>query len=238
MEECNQFGQCFLLKADIKELQNEIDSGNTASFSRAQKFIRQQADLAMIFLKNNNDIIIAQADKGGKVIIMDRILYELKVDEHLKENLENHTYYHWKEGSIESCRKILEPKFTGLRMSLNQYLRKDLQDWSIEPEPYVIAKLYVLVKSHKDGIRPIIAAPDSWGGRLSNWILNKLELISNLFDQVKVINSEEFVAKIKEIGVIPESHKLTNWDYVSMFILRNGSLGRTTKSFRKFRMFQ
>lgn len=158
--------------------------------------------------------MVAPADKGGKVIIMDRSLYESKVNEHLKKNIENHTYYHWKDGNIDSCRKILEPKFARLRSLLNPFLSEGC---SLEPEPYVIAKLYVLVKSHKDGIRPIIAAPDVWGGNLSKWLLGKLELISKLFDQVKVIGSEEFVARIRETKLVPESHKLTNWDYVSMF---------------------
>lgn len=80
-------------------------------------------------------------------------------------------------------------------------------------EPYMIAKLFISLKSHKDGIRPIIAAPDAWGGQLSIWMLKKLELVSNLFDKVRVIGSEDFVGKIKGVRVFPGTHKLANWDY-------------------------
>lgn len=221
LDECNQFDQWFMLRKDMEELREEIKFGSVMEFSKAQKFIRQQADLAAMFLKANKVIVVAPADKGGKIIIMDKNVYETKIDEHLKKNLEDHTYYHWKGATIDDCREILEPKFERVRTSLNSFLLEDARNGfdtcSIGSEPYMIAKLFVKLKSHKDGIRPIISAPDAWGGQLSDWILKKLGLILNLFGKVKVIGSEEFVKKIKEIRVLPESHKLTNWDYVSMF---------------------
>lgn len=220
LDQCNRFDQWFMVKDDIVSLQREM-KGLIQSGSKAQIFIREQADLCRMFLKANKDIIIIPADKGGKVIVMDAELYENKIEEHLQENLKDHTYYHWKNGTIEECRRILEPKFERLRSLLEGFLEKDarngMRSYNICSEPYIIAKLYILLKSHKDGIRPIIAALDAWGDTLSKWILEKLELIANLFSKVKVNSSEEFIEQIKEIESVPQIHKLSNWDYVSMF---------------------
>lgn len=217
LDECNQFHQWFMVKGEIGKMKEEVENESNLRYNKAQKFIRQQADLCSAFLKANRDIIVSTADKGGKIIIMDREIYEAKVNEHLEINLKDHTYYHWKDATIKDCRKIVEPKFDRLRLALNVCLRKDLDGIIIEPEPYIAAKLYILVKSHKDGIRPIIAATEAWGRQMSKWILDKLELISKLFDTVKVINSEEFVRRLGKVKTLPVTHKLANWDYASMF---------------------
>lgn len=76
---------------------------------------------------------------------MDRTLYKEKVKEHIKINLQNHTYFHWKDGSIQKCRSILEPKFNEIRIKLNHFLAHSKNVCRpLKQEPwYMIARLYM-----------------------------------------------------------------------------------------------
>lgn len=75
------------------------------------------------------------------------------------------------------------------------------------------------MKVHKENypVRPIISAPDCWAKDLSLWILKKLELISVLFDDFKVKNSEGFVRLISNKNLKAQDHRLSSWDFDSMF---------------------
>lgn len=235
LEESNEFGQNKLIKADFSILREDMKHNLSCKATKAQIFIRHQADLAERFLERNADIVVAPADKGGKIIIMDRELLEAKTQEYLEAGLKDHTYFYWKDGSVEDCRKILEPKFERLREALNPLLMADVEAGKsntcsqIECEPYMIAKFTVLLKAHKEGNppRPIVAAPDAWCKSLSNWILKKLELISNSFNRVTVKSSEDFVQRLRELPALPSQHEMVNWDYESMFT--NIPLGYTKK---------
>lgn len=229
LDKTNQYGQKLLLEKDLNEIHDELvdNSKNlgSANVSPAQHFIRQLSEKTELFLQSNSDIIIAPADKGGKVVIMDKSIYKQKVMEHLKTNIANHTYFHWKGASVDDCRKILEPSYDKIRMKLNECFAVDEKNFfknlcmPLEQEPYMIARLLMLVKIHKEGfpVRPIIAAPDCWAKKLSKWILGKLKLISILFDDFKVKNSEEFVNKYSGIRLRGQDHRLSSWDYDSMF---------------------
>lgn len=223
--ESNQFGQYVSFKKDIKELSNDMNNASTTKSRHddksAQNFIRQQADRVKKYLKKNKNIIVAPADKGGKCIIMEKDIYETKVLDHLKSNLKDHIYFHWKNASAEECRKLLEPKFEQIRIPLNPYLavdiKRNLKDTChpVEFEPCAIARLFVTIKVHKEGfpVRPIIAAPDFWARPLSKWIIKKLGLIAILYDYIRVHSAEEFVKRTTAIPLKAHDHVLGTFDY-------------------------
>lgn len=229
LDKTNQYGQKLLLKKDLNNLQDEMmDNSKKLSpenVSPAQHFIRQLSEKTELFLRSNSDIIIAPADKGGKVVIMEKSTYKEKVMDHLKSNIANHTYFHWKGASIENCREILEPSYDRIRLKLNECFAVDRNNnfkdvcIPLKQEPYMIARLFMLVKVHKEGfpVRPIIAAPDCWAKDLSEWILRKLKQISIKFDDFKIKNSEEFVKKYAGTKLHGQDHRLSSWDYDSMF---------------------
>lgn len=229
LQETNQYGQKVMLERDLKQLYDEIKNSarnlQVEDVTAAQHFIRQLYEKTKLFLRENDDVVVAPSDKGGKTVIMDRASYKEKVKDHIRTNLLNHTYFHWKNGSIERCRAILEPKYDEIRMKLNPFFAIDAANgckdvcMPLKREPYMIARLYALVKVHKEGypVRPIVSAPDCWAKNLSLWILKKLELISVLFNDFKVKNSEGFVKTISSEKLKSEDHRLAAWDYDAMF---------------------
>lgn len=225
LDSANQFNQYKALNKQLEDLRvsifNQFGQNNGEAPSEAQIFIRYHADLAEEFLKKNPDILVMPSDKGGKVLVLEESLYDAKVMEHLDENLKNHV----KSWNLGDIRQLIELKMMTLRAKLNQFLEKYYEEneqfssFPIESEPYIMAKLVVLLKVHKDGMppRPIISAPEAWGSRLSSWLLHKLSLISKKFGQIEVMNSEDFIHSLDLKSMIPEGHRLANWDYSSMF---------------------
>lgn len=223
MNETNGFGEYQSVKHDLDLLKTNFANDRRTNATQAQIFIRQLYERTRSFLHVNKDIVIAPADKGGKTVIMTRKVYNDKVKEHLDANLANHTYFHWKDATTEKCRQILEPKC--IRMKINPFFRLDYEKgfknccYPLKSEPYIIAKIYCLIKVHKEGFpsRPIISSPDSWAKDLSLWILRKLELIAVLFDEFNVHNSEDFVHLLNGSTLNGNNQRLSNWDYESMF---------------------
>lgn len=82
-----------------------------------------------------------------------------------------------------------------------------------------MAKLVLTIKVHKPGYltRPIIAAPDRWNKGLSRWMLRMLTIIAAVFEPIKVKNSTCLIERLSKIGDLPAGHKLSTFDYVSMF---------------------
>lgn len=226
LNECNEYSQLECLKKDFELLYKEsVDDDCSSSYTYAQLFIKQIAQYVKVFVKKNADVIISPVDKGGKVIIMTKELYVKKVYEHISAGLIDHTYFHCKSMNEDDCRELLEPMYDKLRLVINPFLAKDVFDGKqctcrqLISEPYIISRLYVLMKIHKEGLppRPIISSVDCWGKEFSSWLLRKLQLVSSLFSSVKVKNSEEFVTKYGNKPLKNLNHRLATWDYSSMF---------------------
>lgn len=81
--------------------------------------------LTKIFLRNNKNIKIFQADKGGRVVITDLDLYKQKMIDHLNLNSEKHFYYYCNNIDFEYARNLCETKFNEIRPKLNEYFMKD-----------------------------------------------------------------------------------------------------------------
>lgn len=223
---CDQLDRLLNARRDFDSMFSNIEMENSAyKFTKAQLFIRQQAEKSQLFLRDNPEVVITPADKGGKTIILDRGIYNKKVDEHIKENLSDHTYFHWKNANIDDCRRVLEPKYERIRALLNPYLKKDVYDGrpntchQLKFEPYIVPRLYIKIKAHKDGMppRPVISATNGWCKEVSKWIIKKLELIGSRFDGIKVRSSSEVFDKVGGQKLKSPDHRLMTWDYVSMF---------------------
>lgn len=143
--------------------------------------------------------------------------------QHIQENLEGNIYLEINE-PFDMIRMKIEQKYEIIRTKLNEFFTSDAKMnfrntcRNLNFEPYIIAKIYGLIKIHKEGfpIRPIISAPNLIGKEVSHWILQKLELIATCFNEVKVNDAFELFTMIAD-KQIENGHRLSTWDYTSMF---------------------
>lgn len=185
----------------------------------AKSFIRTWMEHTKTFLAKHKTIIVAQADKGGKAIIIDKDEYQKREFEHITAGITNGTYE--KIGTLDDIhrtRNEIEPQYENIRKSVNPFMKKD-KGTTLVFEPYIMAKLVMSIKIHKEGYpgRPIIAAPDRWAKDLSKWILQLLNVIGDKFTGVKVRNSTELANKLEKNGSLKLGHSLKTFDYESMF---------------------
>ena len=128
--------------------------------------ISKEEAKALKKIKKNKSIIILKADKGNVTVIMDRIDYDYKMEEHLNKS---------------GCYKVLNKDSSSkiLRQVSNK-IKKSSLDSTIKnrliPNNAIIPRIYGVPKIHKTGVplRPIInttGSPTYW---LAKYLANKL----------------------------------------------------------------
>lgn len=212
-------GQLFSIKHELNDLFALTQGGTKDVCSETLHFITHWMGYTKSFLKENQHLLVTTADKGGKLVIIDAAVYEQKVEKHLEEFVVDGTYERLPDSmSFEELRSDLESAHKALRDKVNPFLSLD-NVRRLAFEPYVMAKLVLTIKVHKPGFptRPIIAAPERWNKSLSRWVLRLLTVIAASFDSIKVKNSNDLVERLSKVGDLPTGHKLSTFDYVSMF---------------------
>jgi len=177
---------CNRLKFEVKNISNRHK--NTPNISRNEM-------KALHRLRNNKEIIIKPADKGGGIVIMNKTDYVEKVFTHLQSNS---TYIHVSvtEESIKKNELML--KYRTLINELKPFLTKKQSNWlyDVNNDPGII---YGLPKIHKNGtpIRPIISQCHSLTNKLHTYLQQLLKIgesqISNL-----IKDTTDFLNKIKK----------------------------------------
>ncbi len=223
-----EFGTFKKWKVGAKKVLHFISANkfgkNSFEQSKTQKFIGRQFSKTVEFLNENKNIIISQADKGGKVVIMDRNMYNSKMEKYLKECTKDHTYFKCERLSVNDVSNYVEEKYGQLRLLINQFLLNDARQgfpnlcYPLTFEPYVIPRMYGNIKVHKDNfpIRPIISSVNCLGGPLMEWLLNKLEIVAERLSECKIINSIQVFNKLNGVH-LDDDHELVTWDYDNMY---------------------
>ena len=166
---------------------------------------------ALKSLKNNSNIVIAPADKGCSVVVLDQSTYHQKAMEHLNDS---NTYH--KEDNDPSVQ---------LRGKINRFLKSLLDSCIISKIEYqnlfantsVIPLFYVLIKTHKTGypIRPIVSFLESPSYNIAKFI-SKLLTPFTENSAHKLKNGYDLKNKLKNI-VIPATHSLISFDVKALF---------------------
>ena len=170
--------------------------------------LSQEERRALKKLKNNRDIIIKPADKGSKIVIIDRASYILEAN----RQLENKTHYLPLKTSIQAetqarIREILDDLCEKRKITTKQKVYLYGKD---PPRP---RKLYLLPKIHKDpGTwtvphqvppgRPIVSDCGSESYRIAEYIdfyLNPLSQKHNSY----IKDTYDFVDRLKTIEFPP-----------------------------------
>lgn len=163
------------------------------------------------FCKNHPDIIVTQADKANCTIIMDRKVYNDKVENLLRDTT---TYTNLRNTSTPAYilmnKKILD------RMVKAQMITEQKAENAITKETRT-ANMYALIKTHKEGEppRPIVNTRGSMGFAAAETIA---KILNNAREKYKynVINSQQVIHRINDIQVCPDEH-FFSLDIVSMF---------------------
>ena len=157
---------------------------------------------SIISLFNNDQIIIKPADKGGSLVIMDKINYILEAERQLSDP----SYYKLIPTSIQN-----ENKFRLLGILTNMKRKKIITEKQFEfllgPSLIQPRHFYLLPKIHKEVNtwtipdkmppgRPIVSDIDSESYRISDYVNQFLTPLSNLHPSY-IKNSFEFVHKIR-----------------------------------------
>ena len=180
-------------------------------------------------LKNNQDIVIKPADKGSKIIIMDKNQYLTEAYRHLN----NTNHYLPSTGSVqlETQRKIREIVGRLYEKKIISAKQKYYLSGEDPPRP---RKFYLLPKIHKDPEtwtvphqvppgRPIVSDCGSESYRIAEFIDYFLNPLSQKHESY-IKDTYEFVKKLKQI-ILPPGAMLFSVDIDSLYTNIETQLG-------------
>jgi len=190
---------------------NIISNAVHNSVSRKPDPILKTFMAAKRFIGDHPELIVARADKGGQIAILEASEYESKMMSLLDDT-----------SSYKSIPQDLSIKYEN---KANSFLRVLLTSGVIDQETFKEylatnsnpARIYGLIKLHKDGapLRPVVSCIGSPVYKLSK-LVAKFIRSSFPSSSYSVKNSEQFLNKIKEV-VLPHNYVLVSLDVKSMF---------------------
>jgi hypothetical protein len=158
-------------------------------------------------LRNNKNIVILKADKGGATIVMNRMDYNTKMREHLT------TTGSYKKLENNPISKVIKEVKKAIKASnLDETMKKRLT-----PSCLITPRIYRLPKIHKEGVplRPIVNTIGSPTYELAKYVARILgPLVGRTDSYIK--DSRDFVELIKE-EKIESKDMLISFDVVSLF---------------------
>lgn len=164
-----------------------------------------------IFIKENPNIIITNADKSNKTVIMFKNHYTEKMMDLLNDKT---TYVILKNNPTTTIQGKLNKIIDNLLK--NDHINKNL---ALQLKSYngIPPKIYGLPKIHKINtpLRPIVSNIDSPTYNLSKFLANILKNITTKNNHY-IKDSFEFKKFIDNISV-PTNHKLVSFDVISLF---------------------
>ena len=174
---------CIKLKQGIKSINNTYKNKPNLSKNEFK---------ALINLRNNKEIVIKAADKGGGVVVLNTSDYVTKMNEHLS----NATAYLKLEPKNYDPNVILK-EYLDLIFELKKYLSKKQYNWLIEA-PNEVGIMYGLPKIHKKNhpIRPIASQIKCLTNRLHIY-LQQLLKIGELQIPNIIKDTTDFINKLK-----------------------------------------
>ena len=174
-------------------------------------FLPKRFLLALRSLKKEKSIRISKADKGGKIVIVDKNEYENK----MKELLNNEIVYRklnknpltkmqseFNKGLAEICKK-----FEGSRDQLKKFNSR------LPSLPY----MYGLPKIHKENCpyRPIISNVNAPSYKLAKWVSKQLSKALGKFSNAHIKHNTHLLDFLKTI--VPGKNRFISFDVKSLF---------------------
>lgn len=194
----------------INVITEEITNNQTTNTNKPHRNLHSDEFTAIKELRNNQDIIIKPADKGGAVVVMNKTDYLNEVYRQLND-----------ESIYKKVEDDLNPqfikKFTDFLNITKNKMDKNLEKYLI-PKQWRTPIFYTLPKIHKPGNpgRPIVSAIDAPTSRMSEVTDDILKpLIKNINSYIRDTN--EFLMKIKNISPVPANSILITADVSALY---------------------
>jgi GIY-YIG catalytic domain len=179
--------------------------------TKFQQFYRTIAQSTRKFLKQHDELLITQTDKGNKTVVITRETYKQKMEMLLSDT---HTY------SIlsQDPTKNIENKNNNFinRLFLNKQI-DNTEKLRLQCDTSIPPRIYGLTKIHKPNIplRPIVSTIGSSTYNSSKKFSSILRNIADL-EKYNIKNSFEFKSFIDNITLKP-NEVLVSFDVVSLF---------------------
>ena len=189
---------------------------------------------ALTELRNNTSIIIKPADKGGAIVILNRLDY---IAEGLRQ-LNNTEFY--RKIPKDNTKKISSGITSFLQFLKSRKLLSDDHIQFLTPKNCRTPVFYMLPKIHKANNpgRPIVSACDSPTEKLSEYLDFHLQPISQKVDSY-IKDTTHFLQKLESLQGIPPNSYLVTIDVNSLYTsiphrdgilaVKNALENRTTK---------
>ena len=173
--------------------------------------------IALANLKSRSDIIIHSADKGGKIVIMDKSDYILECQTQLNDTnfykpLQNDPTNHLKDVITDEINNMHDQKI--ISENEYKYLNEDLQK-PRTPVFYGLPKIHKVFKKIPP-MRPIISGFKSCTARLSEYIDSFLKYQARKCKSY-IKDTNEFLIKLRSLKSIPINSIMVTMDVTSLY---------------------
>jgi len=154
------------------------------------------------------DVVYCKADKGNKVVILDKNEY----DNRMLTLIDESSYKKLRRNPLSKMEKEAKEMVKEISREFGDRLK-----WSLTVPNAKVPKLYGLPKIHKAGnkMRPIVASIDAPTQKLSKWLVNQFKTLPPI-ESLSVKNSFEFAEKIKNLQ-IANDELMVSFDVTSLF---------------------
>lgn len=180
-------------------------------YSTKERFLKEQLQETKTYLKDNDDILVVNADKGNTTVIITKEEYHQKMMSHLNDRT---TYEVLNKDPTESIERKVNALLT--KWENNQCITPERAKW-LRSYTSVNPKIYLQIKHHKEGNpgRPIVSFVNAPTYNLSKMYSS---IIKNVVGKTNktVKNSREFKTKISRAR-LPKNYELASLDATSLF---------------------
>ena len=154
-------------------------------------------------------IIVTKADKGNKVVVLDKVDYINRTEEMLTQGKE------FEKVEKDPLNRLISETNAALKKVVN--ILDDKQKSRLKVSNPVLPRLYALPKVHKPGnkMRPIVNKVNSPAYGVAKWLVKQFNLLEP-FETLDVKNTFEFVEKAQKINFSDE-YIMVSFDVESMF---------------------
>ena len=160
-------------------------------------FLKKRLRKALNNLKERDDVIFTEADKGGAVVIWDTKDYI----EEAEQQLDNEKFYH----KLNYCPTEEHSRLVSSTLhefANNSELSKEIAD-GLKPVNAATPRFYLLPKIHKEGNpgRPVVSSVNSHTSNISKFVDHHIQPFAKVLRSY-VKDTTDILTKIKDLGTV------------------------------------
>lgn len=184
---------------------------NRIKLNNRDKFLLHKVEISKKFLRNNNNIIILNADKGNTTVVMNKDDYVTRINNIIDDTT---TYNIINKDPTNKLQKFNNDLVEEL---FKEKIITPVEKNKLKTNVALAPRLYGLPKIHKENfpLRPICSFINSPSYELCKYITTILKKYT-LNSKYNVINSLHFKDRVKHLKV-NDNEKLISLDVVSLF---------------------